>query len=104
MKHDLKSDLDKIKNRGMALDDDVNLLRDKPIEKIVDYLNSDDPVIRTSAAVNLKPFTDNVCNELLHQLSKMCYYIVSFIFVWDFFNEKSPPFFLTYICNEKLQI
>lgn len=70
MKHDLKSDLDKIKNRGMALDDDVNLLRDKPIEKIVDYLNSDDPVIRTSAAVNLKPFTDNVCNELLHQLSR----------------------------------
>ena len=70
MKHDLKSDLDKIKNRGMALDDDVNLLRDKPIEKIVDYLNSDDPVIRTSAAVNLKHFADNVCNELLHQLSK----------------------------------
>ena len=41
MKHDLKSDLDKLTNRGMALDDDINMLKNYSLEKLIDYLNNE---------------------------------------------------------------
>ncbi|MEI0509851.1 hypothetical protein [Brachyspira intermedia] len=72
MKHDLKSDLDKLENRGMALDDDINMLKNYSLEKLIDCLNNDNAIIRTSASINLMPYMyeDNVQNELLMQLSK----------------------------------
>ncbi|MEI0798716.1 hypothetical protein R4Q14_10395 [Brachyspira intermedia] len=72
MKHDLKSDLDKLTNRGMALDDDINMLKNYSLEKLIDCLNNDNAIIRTSASINLMPYIneDNVQNELLMQLSE----------------------------------
>lgn len=72
MKHDLKSDLDKLENRGMALDDDINMLKNFSLEKLIDCLNNDNAIIRTSASINLMPYIyeDNVQNELLMQLSE----------------------------------
>ena len=72
MKHDLKSDLDKLENRGMALDDDINMLKNYSLEKLIDCLNNDNAIIRTSASINLMPYIneDNVQNELLMQLSE----------------------------------
>ncbi|MEI0558749.1 hypothetical protein [Brachyspira intermedia] len=72
MKHDLKSDLDKLENRGMALDDDINMLKNFSLEKLIDCLNNDNAIIRTSASINLMPhiYEDNVQNELLMQLSE----------------------------------
>ncbi|CRF34870.1 hypothetical protein BRSU_2301 [Brachyspira suanatina] len=71
MKHDLKSDLDKLENRGMALEDDINTMKDKSSEDLIHCLNDDNAVIRTSASINLKYYIceDNVQNELLMQLS-----------------------------------
>ena len=72
MKHNLKSDLDKLTNRGMALDDDINMLKNYSLEKLIDCLNNDNAIIRTSASINLMPYIneDNVQNELLMQLSE----------------------------------
>ena len=72
MKHDLKSDLDKLTNRGMALDDDINMLKNYSLEKLIDCLNNDNAIIRTSASINLMPYIneDSVQNELLMQLSE----------------------------------
>ena len=72
MKHNLKSDLDKLENRGIALDDDINMLKNYSLEKLIDCLNDDNAVIRTSASVNLKHYIydDNVQNILLMQLSE----------------------------------
>ncbi|PTY39497.1 hypothetical protein [Brachyspira hampsonii] len=72
MKHNLKYDLDKLANRGMALEEDVDAIKYKSLEDIIDCLNSDNAVIRTSASMNLKYYIyeDNVQNKLLLQLSK----------------------------------
>ncbi|KLI26620.1 hypothetical protein [Brachyspira hyodysenteriae] len=72
MKHNLKSDLDKLENRGMALEDDINTMKNKPLEELIYCLNDDNAVIRTSASINLKYYIDddNVQDELLVQLSK----------------------------------
>ena len=72
MKHNLKSDLDKLENKGMALEDDVNMLKNKSLEELIDCLSNDNAVIRTSASINLRPYIneDNVQNELLMQLSE----------------------------------
>lgn len=72
MKHDLKSDLDRLKNRGMPLEDDVKLLENKSLKELIDCLNNDDAIVRTSAAINLRPYIhkNKVCGELLLRLSK----------------------------------
>lgn len=69
MKHNLKSDLDKLADRGMALEDDVNMLKNKSLDELIHYLNDDDAVIRTSAALNIKPYTDKAADDLLFCLS-----------------------------------
>lgn len=72
MKHNLKSDLYKLENRGMALEDDINTMKNKSLEELIYCLNDDNAVIRTSASINLKYYIDddNVQDELLVQLSK----------------------------------
>ena len=72
MKHNLKSDLERLKNRGMPLEEDVKLLENKSLKELIKCLNDDDAIIRTSAAINLKQYINKnkVCSSLLLQLSK----------------------------------
>ncbi|WP_300370403.1 hypothetical protein [Brachyspira sp.] len=72
MKHNLKSDIDKLVSKGMALEEDINLLKDKPLKELINYLNDNNAIIRTSASVNLKYYIDRdeICNILLLQLFK----------------------------------
>lgn len=70
MKHNLKSDLNKLTNRGMTLEEDIKLLKNKSLEELINYLNNDNAVIRTSAAVNLKPYVNEICDELLLRLDE----------------------------------
>lgn len=72
MRHNLKSDLERLKNRGMPLEEDVELLKDKSLKELINCLNDDNAIIRTSAAINLKPYINKnkVCSSLLLQLSK----------------------------------
>ncbi len=68
MKHNLKFDLNKLKNRGMPLEEDVISLKDKSFEELINYLNDDDPIRRTSAAINLRPYADEASDDLLFYL------------------------------------
>lgn len=72
MKHNLKSDLERLKNRGMPLEEDVKLLENKSLKELIKCLNDDDAIIRTSAAINLKQYINKnkVCSSLLSQLYK----------------------------------
>ncbi|PCG20806.1 hypothetical protein [Brachyspira sp. G79] len=70
MKHNLKSDLDKLKYRGLPLEEDVILLKDKSLEELIYCLNDNDASVRTSAAVNLKHYTDKAADYLLLCLSE----------------------------------
>ena len=70
MKHNLKSDLDKLKNRGMPLDEDIKLLEGKSLKELISYLDNDNAVIRTSSALNLKKYVNKACDSLLLQLYK----------------------------------
>ena len=54
MKHNLKSDLERLKNRGMPLEEDVKLLENKSLKELIKCLNDDDAIKRTSAAIKLK--------------------------------------------------
>ncbi|MEI0517424.1 hypothetical protein [Brachyspira murdochii] len=68
MKHDLKSDLDKLKNRGLPLEEDVILLKNKSLEDLIYCLNDNDASVRTSAAINLKYYADKAADYLLFRL------------------------------------
>ncbi|WP_157154136.1 HEAT repeat domain-containing protein [Brachyspira murdochii] len=70
MKHDLKSDLDKLKNRGLPLEEDVILLKNKSLEELIYCLNDNDASVRTSAAINLKSYADKAADYLLLRLSE----------------------------------
>lgn len=70
MKHNLKSDLDKLKDKGLPLEEDVILLKDKSLEELIYCLNDNDASVRTSAAVNLKPYSDKAADYLLICLSE----------------------------------
>ncbi|WP_304353900.1 HEAT repeat domain-containing protein [Brachyspira innocens] len=70
MKHNLKSDLYKLKDRGLPLEEDIISLRDKSLEELICYLNDDDASVRTSAAINLKYHINKAADYLLMRLSK----------------------------------
>ena len=54
MKHNLKSDLNKLTNRGMTLEEDIKLLKNKSLEELINYLNNDNAVIKSKPFILLR--------------------------------------------------